>query len=170
MASLPDLSAAPVRQWARATGTGNATAQTAQAVANTAGRPRTGDHAQARPMDGARLDVDGRNTGEKNSASCLARKGSFSRDSSRDDAQKTDAIEQAPGNENARKSQENRGFSGDNGEVGIRTRGTAMKPYNGLANRRFQPLSHLSINIRSNCLQQYKAATISGSSNARRAT
>ncbi len=31
-----------------------------------------------------------------------------------------------------------------NGEGGIRTRGTRMNPYNGLANRRFQPLSHLS--------------------------
>ena len=31
-----------------------------------------------------------------------------------------------------------------NGEAGIRTRGTGITPYNGLANRRFQPLSHLS--------------------------
>ena len=31
-----------------------------------------------------------------------------------------------------------------NGEVGIRTRDTDLTPYNGLANRRFQPLSHLS--------------------------
>ena len=31
-----------------------------------------------------------------------------------------------------------------NGEGGIRTRGTSLTPYNGLANRRFQPLSHLS--------------------------
>ncbi len=31
-----------------------------------------------------------------------------------------------------------------NGEGGIRTHGTGMTPYNGLANRRFQPLSHLS--------------------------
>ena len=30
------------------------------------------------------------------------------------------------------------------GEGGIRTRGTSLTPYNGLANRRFQPLSHLS--------------------------
>ena len=36
------------------------------------------------------------------------------------------------------------GLSGVNGEVGIRTRGTGINPYNGLANRRFQPLSHLS--------------------------
>lgn len=31
-----------------------------------------------------------------------------------------------------------------NGEAGIRTRDTGMTPYSGLANRRFQPLSHLS--------------------------
>ncbi len=31
-----------------------------------------------------------------------------------------------------------------NGEGGIRTPGTGISPYNGLANRRFKPLSHLS--------------------------
>jgi hypothetical protein len=31
-----------------------------------------------------------------------------------------------------------------NGEGGIRTHGTAFIPYTDLANRRFQPLSHLS--------------------------
>ena len=31
-----------------------------------------------------------------------------------------------------------------NGEGGIRTRGTGLTPYDGLANRCFQPLSHLS--------------------------
>ena len=30
------------------------------------------------------------------------------------------------------------------GESGIRTRGTGVNPYNGLANRRLQPLGHLS--------------------------
>ena len=35
-------------------------------------------------------------------------------------------------------------YSAFNGEGGIRTRGTGLTPYNGLANRRFQPLSHLS--------------------------
>ena len=33
---------------------------------------------------------------------------------------------------------------GSSGEGGIRTPDTGMTPYNGLANRRFQPLSHLS--------------------------
>ncbi len=31
------------------------------------------------------------------------------------------------------------------GEAGIRTLGTAIQPYNGLANRRLQPLGHLSV-------------------------
>jgi hypothetical protein len=30
------------------------------------------------------------------------------------------------------------------GEEGIRTPGTGLSPYNGLANRRFRPLSHLT--------------------------
>ena len=30
------------------------------------------------------------------------------------------------------------------GEAGIRTLGTGFSPYNGLANRRFRPLSHLT--------------------------
>jgi hypothetical protein len=34
-----------------------------------------------------------------------------------------------------------------NGEAGIRTRGTGLTPYNGLANRRFKPLSHLSSRV-----------------------
>ena len=32
----------------------------------------------------------------------------------------------------------------ETGEGGIRTPGTGLNPYNGLANRRFKPLSHLS--------------------------
>lgn len=32
----------------------------------------------------------------------------------------------------------------ENGEGGIRTLDTGFNPYNGLANRRFRPLSHLS--------------------------
>src|SRR5947207_14665531 len=31
------------------------------------------------------------------------------------------------------------------GEAGIRTLGTAFRPYNGLANRRLQPLGHLTV-------------------------
>ena len=34
--------------------------------------------------------------------------------------------------------------TGPTGEGGIRTRGTGLIPYNGLANRRLQPLGHLS--------------------------
>jgi hypothetical protein len=33
------------------------------------------------------------------------------------------------------------------GEAGIRTLGTAFRPYNGLANRRLQPLGHLTVMI-----------------------
>ncbi len=36
------------------------------------------------------------------------------------------------------------GFPQKNGETGIRTPGTGVNPYNGLANRRLQPLGHLS--------------------------
>ena len=32
----------------------------------------------------------------------------------------------------------------NNGETGIRTPDTGLSPYNGLANRRLQPLGHLS--------------------------
>src|SRR5262249_13595395 len=34
----------------------------------------------------------------------------------------------------------------DGGEAGIRTLDTAFRPYNGLANRRLQPLGHLTAN------------------------
>ena len=33
------------------------------------------------------------------------------------------------------------------GEAGIRTLGTGLSPYNGLANRRFRPLSHLTARL-----------------------
>ena len=36
-------------------------------------------------------------------------------------------------------------FSVYGGERGIRTPGRALQPYNGLANRRLQPLGHLSV-------------------------
>jgi hypothetical protein len=36
------------------------------------------------------------------------------------------------------------GFKSNGGEAGIRTLGTGFGPYNGLANRRLQPLGHLS--------------------------
>ena len=47
--ALPDLDAAPVKQSAKATGTDHATAQAAQAAQGAPGRPRTNDHAAARP-------------------------------------------------------------------------------------------------------------------------
>jgi hypothetical protein len=33
------------------------------------------------------------------------------------------------------------------GEAGIRTLGTGLSPYNGLANRRLQPLGHLTLRL-----------------------
>ncbi len=36
------------------------------------------------------------------------------------------------------------GFRTSGGEGGIRTLGTGVSPYNGLANRRIRPLCHLS--------------------------
>jgi hypothetical protein len=36
---------------------------------------------------------------------------------------------------------------GNGGEEGIRTLGTAFRPYNGLANRRLQPLGHLTADV-----------------------
>jgi hypothetical protein len=75
VAALPDLSA-PVGQTAKATGTDNATA-----AQEAPGRPRTGDHAPARPMHRSHPG-NGRKTSEKDapdSASYLAPKGGFGR-------------------------------------------------------------------------------------------
>ena len=36
---------------------------------------------------------------------------------------------------------------GIGGEAGIRTLGTGLSPYNGLANRRLQPLGHLTARL-----------------------
>src|SRR5215211_3551777 len=48
----------------------------------------------------------------------------------RDDAVRIETVGQTPG--------------GTGGEAGIRTLGTGFSPYNGLANRRLQPLGHLT--------------------------
>ena len=42
-----------------------------------------------------------------------------------------------------------------NGEAGIRTRGTSLSPYDGLANRYLQPLGHLSKFLKYKGLQIY---------------
>ena len=42
------------------------------------------------------------------------------------------------------KALQTRGLQGFSGEIGIRTLDTGLTPYNGLANRRLQPLGHLS--------------------------
>jgi hypothetical protein len=46
------------------------------------------------------------------------------------------------------------GLKTSGGEGGIRTPGTGVSPYNGLANRRLQPLGHLSGDF-----QQFNMAT-----------
>jgi len=108
VAALPDLDVAPVKQLAKATGTDHATAQAAQ---DATGRPRTGDRAQARPMDRPRPDDDGRKAGEKNSASCLAREGSLSRASSRDDAREVQDGDNEKTPVNTDESQHSQGHS-----------------------------------------------------------
>ena len=87
VAALPDLDAAPAKQSAKATRTGNATAQAARAAQDATASPRAGDHGPVRPMDCPR-GGDARKAGEKNSAFYLARKGAFSRISPRAAASK----------------------------------------------------------------------------------
>jgi hypothetical protein len=55
--------------------------------------------------------------------------------------------------------------AGDGGAGGIRTLDTALQPYNGLANRRLQPLGHSSIQ---NFAPRYqpKTATMPGGKGA----
>jgi hypothetical protein len=49
----------------------------------------------------------------------------------------------------------NTGVKTSGGEGGIRTLGTGVSPYNGLANRRIRPLCHLSATI-SDSLPRYE--------------
>jgi hypothetical protein len=52
----------------------------------------------------------------------------------------------------------NTGVKTSGGEGGIRTLGTGVSPYNGLANRRIRPLCHLS--------KPFKANNLSGNQQA----
>ena len=45
------------------------------------------------------------------------------------------------------------------GEAGIRTLDTAFRPYNGLANRRLQPLGHLTVSKLLRILRVFLAGT-----------
>jgi hypothetical protein len=60
----------------------------------------------------------------------------------------------------------NAGFNKSGGEGGIRTLGTGVSPYNGLANRRIRPLCHLSVLYLRRQRRNYLA--ISGYANAHR--
>ena len=52
------------------------------------------------------------------------------------------------------------------GEAGIRTLGTGLSPYNGLANRRLQPLGHLTVSTR--CARSRRALELRGRPGASR--
>lgn len=119
-AALPDFGR-PAKESAKATGTDNVTAQDA------VGGPRMGEYASIRPVR-SRSDVDGEKraeVGDSSSASSLAWKGPFSCNSSQADVRKGQA---GGGNENARISLENQGFSGVTGEGGIRPPGLSESP------------------------------------------
>src|SRR4029450_12829076 len=48
---------------------------------------------------------------------------------------------------------------GIGGEAGIRTLGTGLSPYNGLANRRLQPLGHLTADAKCTCRSGLQRST-----------
>jgi hypothetical protein len=64
------------------------------------------------------------------------------RDTYRTPEQRQESRAQTKGGNNARRKC--LGFKTSGGEGGIRTLGTGVSPYNGLANRRIRPLCHLS--------------------------
>src|SRR6185312_9204768 len=56
-----------------------------------------------------------------------------------------------------------RGISKTGGEGGIRTPDRGVSPYNGLANRRLQPLGHLSVQIKNGkneCDLRYRRSSL----------
>ena len=153
VAALPNL-AAPAQEAAAATGTDNV-----QAVQDAPGCARTNECAPDRPAGAgpdtpmeqqaatgyiAAVAASRAEPATKTLARNLAREGGFQWTSADFGGRETEAGRDAPESENAQVSEEKRAFAKENGEVGIRTRDTGMTPYNGLANRRFQPLSHLS--------------------------
>ena len=62
--------------------------------------------------------------------------------------------------EKPRKTREKYGFCGANGEGGIRTRETGINPSDGLANRWFQPLTHLSKLMFPKCFLKLRACDL----------
>ena len=78
---------------------------------------------------------------EKRWARCWARKDTISKNSVESGRVNAGYVQDE---KNPHETSETCGFIGENGESGIRTRGTGCNPYTGLANRRLQPLGHLS--------------------------
>jgi len=98
-----------------------------------------------RPQQAARATgTDDARACAKNSAECLAPKGRSGAIPVGASRQTVSADRKSPAHEKARQTRRKRDSDGLNGEGGIRTRGTPMKAYAGLANRCIQPLCHLS--------------------------
>jgi len=83
-------------------------------------------------------------TGDDCLALCLARNGTNRRNSAKSGEVKAEREQQGQDATKPPKTSEISNIVDENGESGIRTRDTGLSPYIGLANRRLQPLGHLS--------------------------
>jgi len=154
VAGLPDLSAAPASQAIRRTGT-----DLAQAGRAAPGWPAPNDLPDGRHVGrpnaasgpghslnpaAKRQGADRAETGDSVLAVCLAHLGGIVSNGVRRSDMNAGGNPSLSENENARISEETRAFPKQTGEAGIRTRAAGLSPQNGLANRRLQPLGHLS--------------------------
>ncbi len=137
IASLPDLTQPSQQaQEAQATGTDDRTAPApGQAIAR-----------ESNNSDNSRQDIS------RNLACFLAKIGQNQPFSADNDGQQNPTGADTRTDQKTAISSKKRGFSAKNGEGGIRTRGTGVHPYDGLANRCLQPLGHLSKLLRYNNL------------------